>query len=288
MIEHLLPGRSEIYDRSQRVQHPPYRAGGVRRLRDAACVARPAVGVERNRNRAVGHCCQAREAAVVQPARRRVAGERVKVYANGWSSGTAGRSSKNLERALKVKEIGLHRALKWDPFPGPWRNFIHREDEDHVVRYVEDARDAGAGIRAAGGEVHRRLAPIHAIRIGQAPRRSSTSDGTRNRASATTSNWWRRCGGALPGVPIVTGEAIYSKEAFAQALAARAWLSSIRTSAIAAGLSADAARHRRDGAAARRGGGAAQLWSTLVGAGGDGAAFGDDPELLDRRDSSST
>ena len=57
--------------------------------------------------------------------------ERVKVYANGWSSGSES-IEQNLERALKVKEMG-YTALKWDPFPGPWRSFIHREDEDHVV-----------------------------------------------------------------------------------------------------------------------------------------------------------
>ena len=57
--------------------------------------------------------------------------ERVKVYANGWSSGREP-IEKNLERALKVKEMGFT-ALKWHPFPGPWRSFIHKEDEDHVI-----------------------------------------------------------------------------------------------------------------------------------------------------------
>jgi galactonate dehydratase len=70
-------------------------------------------------------------------------------------------------------------------------------------------------------EVHRRLAPLHAIRIGQRLREFDIG-------------WYEEpclCDNielvaevrrALPGVPIVTGEAIYSKEAFAQALAARA------------------------------------------------------------------
>ena len=66
--------------------------------------------------------------------------ERVKVYANGWSSGTDS-IEQNVERALTVKEAG-YTALKWDPFPGPWRSFIHREDEDHVVRYVRQMREA--------------------------------------------------------------------------------------------------------------------------------------------------
>ncbi|MGD0109930.1 MAG: hypothetical protein ABSC06_38800 [Rhodopila sp.] len=80
--------------------------------------------------------------------------ERVKVYANGWSSGTDS-IEKNIERAQAVKAAG-YTALKWDPFPGPWRNFIHREDEDHVVT------------------------------ASASP--STTSAGTRNPASVTTSN----------------------------------------------------------------------------------------------------
>lgn len=145
--------------------------------------------------------------------------ERVKVYANGWSSGTES-IEKNLERALTVKEMG-YTALKWDPFPGPWRSFIHREDEDHVVRYVRLMREALGSDFGLLIECHRRLAPMHAIRIGQRLREFDIG-------------WYEEpclCDNielvaevrrAMPGVPIVTGEAIYSKEGFAQALAARA------------------------------------------------------------------
>ena len=87
---------------------------------------------------------------------------------------------------------------------------------------------------------------------------------------------------ALPGVPIVTGEAIYSKEAFAQALAARA-ADIINPDICNCGGISRHAGHRRDGAAARGGDGAAQLQFDAGRAGGDGAAFGDDPEFLDRR-----
>ena len=145
--------------------------------------------------------------------------ERVKVYANGWSSGTE-TIEQNLERALKVKAMGFT-ALKWDPFPGPWRSFIHREDEDHVVRYVKAMRETLGPDFTLLVEVHRRLAPMHAIRIGR-------------RIAEFDIGWYEEpclCDNielvaevrrALPGVPIVTGEAIYSKEGFAQALAARA------------------------------------------------------------------
>ena len=144
--------------------------------------------------------------------------ERVKVYANGWSSGTE-TIEQNVERALKVKAAG-YTALKWDPFPGPWRSFIHREDEDHVVSYVRQMREALGPDFTLLVEVHRRLAPMHAIRIGQ-------------RIAEYDIGWYEEpclCDNieltaevrrALP-IPIVTGEAIYSKEGFAQALAARA------------------------------------------------------------------
>ena len=144
--------------------------------------------------------------------------ERVKVYANGWSSGTDS-IEQNVERALAVRAMG-YSALKWDPFPGPWRSFIHREDEDHVVKYVRLMREALGPDMGLLVEVHRRLAPMHAIRIGQ-------------RLAEYDIGWYEEpclCDNielvaevrrALP-IPIVTGEAIYSKEGFAQALAARA------------------------------------------------------------------
>jgi galactonate dehydratase len=144
--------------------------------------------------------------------------ERIKVYANGWSSGTE-TIEQNVQRALKVKESG-YSALKWDPFPGPWRSFIHREDEDHVVAYVKAMREALGPDFGLLIECHRRLAPMHAIRIGK-------------RLAEFDIAWYEEpclCDNIelvaevrqATGLPIVTGEAIYSKEGFAQALAARA------------------------------------------------------------------
>ncbi len=105
--------------------------------------------------------------AAVQFARR-PSRERVKVYsANGWSSEPGNSIEANLERALKVKEAGFT-ALKWDPFPGPWRNFIHREDEDHVVRYVRRMQgNPWPRLRVIGGGASPAGAHDHAIRIGQ-------------------------------------------------------------------------------------------------------------------------
>ena len=199
--------------------------------------------------------------------------ERVKVYANGWSSGSES-IEQNLERALKVKEMGFT-ALKWDPFPGPWRNFIHREDEDHVVRYVRKMRETLGPEFGLLVEVHRRLAPMHAIRIGK-------------RLAEFDIGWYEEpclCDNielvaevrrALPGVPIVTGEAIYSKEAFAQAFAGASG-GHHQSGHLQLRRHRRDAGHRRDGAAACCGGGAAQLQLDARRCGGDGAAFGDDP-----------
>ena len=203
--------------------------------------------------------------------------ERVRVYANGWSNGSESIEA-NIQRALKVKEMGFT-ALKWDPFPGPWRSFIHREDEEHVVRYVRAMREALGPDFTLLVEVHRRLAPMHAIRIGK-------------RIAEFDIGWYEEpclCDNielvaevrrALP-IPIVTGEAIYSKEAFAAALAARA--ADILNPDICncGGISRDAG-HRGDGAAARRGDRAAQLQQHAGRAGGDGEFFRRHPELLDR------
>jgi galactonate dehydratase len=144
--------------------------------------------------------------------------ERVKVYANGWSDGAASIEA-NVERALAIKEQGFQ-SLKWDPFPGPWRSFIHKEDEDHVVNYVRAMRKALGPDFGLLIEVHRRLAPMHAIRLGK-------------RLEEFAPDWYEEpclCDNIAlvaevrqkVNIPIVTGEAMYSKETFAQCLEARA------------------------------------------------------------------
>src|SRR3984893_5997328 len=69
--------------------------------------------------------------------------ERVRIYANGW----AGRSTieEGVERGRKIKAMGFT-AAKFDPFPGPWRTHVDRQDEDFAIRYVRAMREAlGAG-----------------------------------------------------------------------------------------------------------------------------------------------
>src|SRR5258708_13539035 len=59
--------------------------------------------------------------------------ERVRVYANGWAG--RGTIEEGVERALKVKAMGFT-AAKFNPFPGPWRSYIDRKDEDFAIQYV--------------------------------------------------------------------------------------------------------------------------------------------------------
>lgn len=67
--------------------------------------------------------------------------ERVRVYANGWSRGWSRGTTieEGVERGLKVKAMGFT-AAKFDPFPGPWRSFVDRRDEDFAIDYVRARR----------------------------------------------------------------------------------------------------------------------------------------------------
>src|SRR5260370_23950155 len=143
--------------------------------------------------------------------------EKVRVYANGW----AGRSSieDGVERALKVKAMGFS-AAKFDPFPGPWRSYVDRKDEDFAIDYLPAVRQALGPDFEILVEAHRRFAPQHAIRIG-------------NRLTEFDIDWYEgpfradnlpllaEVRPAVP-IPIVTGEALYTKEQFFACLAMRA------------------------------------------------------------------
>ena len=143
--------------------------------------------------------------------------ERVRVYANGWSRGVT--VEDNIERVLKLKERGFT-AAKFDPFPGPWRTHVDPRDEDYAINFVRRMRDAVGPEFELLIEAHRRFSPSHAIRIGQRLvefgirwfEEPCLSDNIELVAEV------RR---AVP-IPIVTGEAIYSKEAFFHTLERRA------------------------------------------------------------------
>src|ERR1700730_17053368 len=144
--------------------------------------------------------------------------DRIRVYANGWSD----RSSSPDEfahAAAKVVARGFD-ALKCDPFSNPWRTHIGRVEEDLAVERVRAVREAVGPRVEILLEVQRRLAPNEAIRVA-------------NRLEQFEPFWYEEPIDAEDvdglaevrrriGLPVVTGEALYSKNQYAEVFARRA------------------------------------------------------------------
>ncbi|MFV0513799.1 MAG: mandelate racemase/muconate lactonizing enzyme family protein [Jhaorihella sp.] len=138
--------------------------------------------------------------------------EKVRIYANGWWYGVTN-IDQTVERALQVREMG-YSAMKWDPFPGPWRTFITREEEDYAVDNVRAMREALGPDVDLLIDAHRRVAPYHSIRVArrleefgifcyEEPCLSDNLDLVAEVRSKIST-------------PVVTGETLYTKEQFAQ------------------------------------------------------------------------
>ncbi len=143
--------------------------------------------------------------------------ERVRIYANGWAGRTT--IADGVERIRKIRAMGFS-AAKFDPFPGPWRTHVDRQDEDFAIDYVAAVREAVGPEFEILVEAHRRFSPQHAVRIGR-------------RLEALGIEWYEEpCladNFALlaevrdkVAIPIVTGEALYTKESFFECLSRRA------------------------------------------------------------------
>jgi galactonate dehydratase len=136
--------------------------------------------------------------------------EKIRVYANGWSYGM--KEPDDYARAAeKVVKMGFT-AMKFDPLPSPWRTYIPKEHEKRAIRIVKAIRDAVGPDVDLLLEQHRRLAPMHAIRL--------------NRQLAEFDLYWMEesCQAEFPdelaqirreiGIPVVIGEATYTKTGF--------------------------------------------------------------------------
>jgi galactonate dehydratase len=143
--------------------------------------------------------------------------ERVRIYANGWSRGAT--IEEGVERGRQVKAMGFT-AAKFDPFPGPWRTHVDRKDEDFAIAYVTAMREALGPEFELLIEAHRRFAPSHAIRIGHRLAELGI-DWYEEPCLADNLDLLAEVRRAVP-IPIVTGEAMYSKESFFACLAKRA------------------------------------------------------------------
>ena len=144
--------------------------------------------------------------------------ERLRVYANGWYSG----ARTPAEHAAKAKATVARgfTALKFDPFPGPWRTHISREAERQVVDTVAAVREAVGPKVDLLIEVHRRLAPMHAVRIARAMERFRPF-WYEEPVSSTNLEALAECRQQI-GLPIVTGEELYTRAEFRRVFELRA------------------------------------------------------------------
>ena len=144
--------------------------------------------------------------------------ERIRVYANGWYSGA--KTPADYATKAKATVARGFSALKFDPFPGPWRTHITRDAERQVLETVRAVRDAvGAGVDLLI-EVHRRLAPMHAVRVA---RMLEPFDPFwyEEPVSARDLGALAECRREIR-IPIVTGEELYTRFEFREVFERRA------------------------------------------------------------------
>jgi galactonate dehydratase len=91
---------------------------------------------------------------------------RVRVYANGWSYRM--RSPEDYARAAEAVRARGFAAMKFDPLPGPWRTFVPKEHIAHASAIMRAVRAAVGPDADLLIDVHRRLAPMHAIALADA------------------------------------------------------------------------------------------------------------------------
>ena len=143
--------------------------------------------------------------------------EKIRVYANGWGGG--GDLDALAKRAKEVVALGFT-ALKFDPFPSPWRAYIDKAQEDHAVERVAAVREAVGPDVEILVEVHRRLAPMHAVRVARRleeyrPYWYEEPVSSRDLVGLAEAR-------SQINIPVVTGEELYLKQEFRTAFELRA------------------------------------------------------------------
>jgi galactonate dehydratase len=144
--------------------------------------------------------------------------ERVRVYANGWHGG--GKPPGDYAARARDTVARGFTALKFDPFPGPWRTHIGRSAEEQAVATVAAVREAVGPEVDLLIEVHRRLAPMHAVRIARAMERFRPF-WYEEPVSSANLEALAECRRQI-SIPIVTGEELYTRSDFRRAFELRA------------------------------------------------------------------
>ncbi|HTJ98854.1 MAG TPA: mandelate racemase/muconate lactonizing enzyme family protein [Bordetella sp.] len=143
---------------------------------------------------------------------------KLRVYANGWSDDC--KVPADYARAAEKTVARGYSAIKLSPLPNPWRTYVPRAHEDHVVAVIKAVRDAVGPDVEILFDALRRLAPASAIRLGQAlepyklhwyeePCAAENFDALADVRDAVS-------------IPIVSGETLYGKSAFRGLLERRA------------------------------------------------------------------
>jgi galactonate dehydratase len=138
---------------------------------------------------------------------------KIRIYAHPDGEGTLA------ERCQRLVDRGIT-AIKFDPFPGPWNAIVERDVEETAVERVRAVREAVGPKIELLIEVHRRLAPMHAVRVARAieqynvfwfeePTPAENLDATAEVRSKIN-------------IPVVAGEALYTKNEFRSCFEKRA------------------------------------------------------------------
>jgi len=139
---------------------------------------------------------------------------KVRVYANGWANGD-NTPEEAAERAAGAVAQGFT-VLKWDPFPNPHRAYVSRRDEQMAIDSIRAVREAVGPDIELLVECHRRFAPMHGLRIGKAIEEFNPSwyeEPTTSEDLDALAALRRAI-----NIPIVAGEALYTKFEFRQLL----------------------------------------------------------------------
>ena len=136
--------------------------------------------------------------------------EKLRVYANGWYDG-AKTPDALAKRAAETVARGFT-ALKFDPFPGPWRTHIDRRTEQAAVENVRAVRESVGPDIDVLVEVHRRLAPMHAVRLARMLE-AFQPFWYEEPVSARSLDELAACKREIR-LPVVTGEELYTKAEF--------------------------------------------------------------------------
>ena len=158
--------------------------------------------------------------AVEQPIYNLIGGPvrpHIRVYANGWEQGSPDDIA---QEAAKLVERRGFTALTFDPFPGPWREYPNRDELVEAANTVGKVREAVGPHVELLVEVHRRLAPVHAISAAkqmekynpywfEEPCPPDNIDAILEVKNNTT-------------IPVVTGEAHYTRNGFREIFDKRA------------------------------------------------------------------